>query len=145
MTITRSSAADRSKFEIYLGRKSEFWLLLSVSVVLTAGMWLIVLAQSYRAETSEPAGKPLNLNEARSSADLMPLLGFLDNPQDRNFAASKISAFLQDRERLDSVNELQSIKVSGARLSGQAASAASSSASGNCTWTGEKEMYLFLC
>jgi cell division protein FtsI/penicillin-binding protein 2/cell division protein FtsW (lipid II flippase) len=112
MTITHSRAADRAKFEIYLGRRVEFWLLLLVSIVMTAGMWLVLLAQSYRAEISEPAGKPLKLNEVRSSADLMPLLGFFDNPQERSFAASRILAFIQDRERLNSVNELQSIRVS---------------------------------
>ena len=111
MAITQSTAADRAKSRKPPGgRALEFWLLLPVSIVIIAGILLVVTAQSRQMEET---GRPLDLNEISSSAQLQSLLDFYDNPKDGQFAALNIWAFLQDRGRIDSVSELREIRLSG--------------------------------
>jgi cell division protein FtsI/penicillin-binding protein 2/cell division protein FtsW (lipid II flippase) len=111
MAITQSKAADRIRSADrmaaqYAGRNLEFVLLLLISAVLAAGMWLVLSAHSRGM-----SGRPLNLNDAHTPADLLPLLQFFDDPRDRSFAASAIAAFLRDRGPIDSVSDLRSIRT----------------------------------
>jgi hypothetical protein len=65
-----------------------------------------------RSASEAPGNKLLNLNDLQSSAELQSPLGFFDDPQDRNYAALRILAFLQDQGPIASVNELRQIRVS---------------------------------
>ena len=85
--------------------------MLPVSIVIIAGIYLVLAAQSRHAEIFAFGGAPLNLNEINSSAQLQPLLDFFDNPSDRAFAAHKILAFIQDRGPVESVNYLREIRI----------------------------------
>jgi cell division protein FtsI/penicillin-binding protein 2/cell division protein FtsW (lipid II flippase) len=109
MAITRSTAADRARSASqgkYVSRNTEFFLLFFISAVLCAGIWLVLSAQS-----EQMAGQPLNLNEAHAPTDLLPVLQFLDSPPDRAFAASRIYAFLQERETINSLSDLRAIRL----------------------------------
>ena len=89
--------------------------MLPVSVLILAGICLVLMAHTHQIEQPAPGGsggEPLNLNETRSSAQLEPLLDFYDNPRDRSFAAVRILSYLHDRDRIDSVNEIREIRVS---------------------------------
>ncbi len=90
-----------------------------VSTALVLGIGLILLAQSRQVEPaapSAPGGKLLDLNNLQSSADLQSVLLFLEDPQDRGFAARSILAYIRDRGRVDSVGELRQIRVSRNQL-----------------------------
>jgi cell division protein FtsI/penicillin-binding protein 2/cell division protein FtsW (lipid II flippase) len=107
MAITRSTAADRAgsaNQNESVSRNLELFLLLLISAVLCAGIWLVLSAQSQSV-----AGQPINLNEAHAPADLLPTLQFLDSPQDRSFAASRILAFIREQETINSLSDLRSI------------------------------------
>ena len=96
MGVTRSTAANRARTQrTPAGRALEFWLMLPVSVLILGGSFLVVKAQSYEMQR---AGKPLNLNEIDSSAQIQPLVNFYENPRDRNFALfERITDFLLGR------------------------------------------------
>jgi cell division protein FtsW (lipid II flippase) len=114
MSITRSTAATRVKSGKPAGRALELWLLLPVSIAIIAGICLVLRAQSYQMEIPTPGiigGKPLNLNGIKSADQIQPLLDFYENPNDRAFAALNILNFLQERTRMDSVNELREMRV----------------------------------
>jgi cell division protein FtsW (lipid II flippase) len=113
MAITRSTAANRARSAPHSGRALELWLLLPVSIVLIAGIWLVLKAQFYEIEKAPgiTGNKPLNLNEVRSPGELQPMLGFYDTPQDRNFAAQKIIVFLQDHSPIESVGALRTLHI----------------------------------
>ena len=111
MGVTRSTAANRARRKpTPASRALEFWLMLSVSVLILGGIFLILAAQSPGMQRSE---QTLNLNEINSSAQIPPLLNFYDNPRDRNFAVLQIMGFLLDKERgrIESVSELRQIRV----------------------------------
>jgi cell division protein FtsI/penicillin-binding protein 2/cell division protein FtsW (lipid II flippase) len=114
MGITRSNAVSRAKTKTPSGRALEFWLLLPVSIVILAGTYLVLTAQSNLMEiraTGSAGVKPINLNGISSSAELQSLLDFYENSRDRTFAALRMMVFLQERERIDSVSELREIRV----------------------------------
>ena len=111
MGITRSTAESRAKSRGPSSRALEFRLLLAVSIVIAAGIYLVVEAQSRLMPISFPGGDLVNLNEINSSAQLLPLLDFYDNSKDCAFAAVKIVTFLQDRGPVESVNDLREIRI----------------------------------
>jgi cell division protein FtsW (lipid II flippase) len=114
MAITRSPAASRIKSGSPSSRPLEFRLLLLVTAILVLGIALALMAQSRQMEEIVPGasgGVLLNLNEINTSAQIQPLLGFYENPKDGTFAALRALVFLQDHDRLDSVNELKIIRV----------------------------------
>jgi cell division protein FtsI/penicillin-binding protein 2/cell division protein FtsW (lipid II flippase) len=109
MAITRSTAATRAKSKTPAGSRAlEFWLLLPVSIVIVAGICLVVSAQTHQMQGAEL----VNLNEMDSSAQLQSLLDFYENPKDASFAAVSLWVFLQDHGRVDSVNALREARVS---------------------------------
>ena len=125
MAITRSRAADRAQQGKKLGpyttesRNLELSLLLLVSMVLAAGIWLVLRAQAYSLDAAEEAigrGTLLNLNEIKNLADLYPALGFFADPGDRNFAAQCIVEFVRGRDKIESINELRSIRVTAGQV-----------------------------
>jgi cell division protein FtsI/penicillin-binding protein 2/cell division protein FtsW (lipid II flippase) len=114
MGITRSTAANRTTSGGFPGRALEFWLLLPVSVVIIAGICLVLMLQSHQMEDAVPGtdqGKLLNVNEISSSIQLQSLLNFYESPREQTFAALRVMAFLQDRGRIDSVVELREIRI----------------------------------
>ena len=118
MGITRSTAANRVKSRP-TSRTLEFWLLVPVSIVIIAGIYLVLMAQSHQMQQTIPGGNGgalINLNEINASDQLQSLLDFYDNPKDRTFSALKILVFLQDRGRLDSVNDLREIRVTRSEI-----------------------------
>jgi cell division protein FtsW (lipid II flippase) len=113
MAITRSSAEDRSRSASQSrsgGRNLELFLLLLISAVLCVGIWLVLSAQS-RSAVGRPINLPINLNGAHTPTDLLPALQFLDSPQDRSFAASRIIVFIQEKEAIDSLSDLRFIRL----------------------------------
>ncbi|MGA2262175.1 MAG: FtsW/RodA/SpoVE family cell cycle protein [Acidobacteriota bacterium] len=124
MAVTRSTASDRDRPGRVdpagrVSRNLEFSLLLLTAILLAGGTWLILKARSPELSAAEDQiahGKLLNVNELRSPDELLPALGFLDDPEDRNFAARRILQFLRDREHIDSVGELHAIQVTSSEI-----------------------------
>ncbi len=124
MPITRSTAAERAQTLRFdptrrVRRNLELFLLMFIASVLTSGVWLLMQAfapELTQAEKEIAHGKLLNLNQVRSPAELLPALTFLENQEDRNFAARQIVEYLRDRERLNSVGELRSIQVASGQV-----------------------------
>ncbi len=111
MAITRSKAANRARSTDPIrlksgGRNLELSLLLLITSVLGVGLWLVLSAQSQRMN-----GRPFNLVEAATPADLSPLLNFLDDPRERNFTAASIAAFLREKNAINSLNDLRAIRA----------------------------------
>jgi cell division protein FtsI/penicillin-binding protein 2/cell division protein FtsW (lipid II flippase) len=110
MAITRSTTADRAG-SVYqsksISRNLELFLLLLISAVLCVGIWLVLSAQSQSI-----AGQPVNLNKAHAPTDLLPVLQFLDSPQERSFAASRILTFIEEQGAINSLSDLRSIRLS---------------------------------
>jgi cell division protein FtsI/penicillin-binding protein 2 len=89
-------------------------LLVPVSVVIAVGMCLVLMQQSHQMNadvSGSGTGKILNINEIDSFAQLQAILSFYESPRDRNFAALRMMAFLQDHGRIESVGELREIRI----------------------------------
>ncbi len=114
MGITRSTAKGRSGKPS--SRALEFRLLLAISILIAAGIYLVLAAQSRQMPIPAAGGELLNLNEINSPAQLQPLLDFYDNSSDCAFAAVKIVAFLQDRGPVESVNDLRKIRITQSEI-----------------------------
>ncbi len=110
MAVTRSRTSDRASAR-YGGRNLELFLMLLITVILMAGTGLVLSAQSRGTP-----GRALDLNNRRSSADLLPALQFFDDSKDRSFAASSIAAFLRDRGSIGSVSELRAVRATQAQI-----------------------------
>jgi cell division protein FtsI/penicillin-binding protein 2/cell division protein FtsW (lipid II flippase) len=128
MGITRSTAASRAKSADTsrregTGRNLELSLLLLISAAFVFGIWLLCSAFSRGASGRlSGTGAPLNLNEAHAPGDLVPLLQFFENPQDRDFAARRIVSFLQEKGTVQSVSDLRTIRVTRDQLTREGAS-----------------------
>ena len=99
------------------GRRLELYLLLATSVVISCGLYLV-----YGARTSAVADMesglptpPLNLNALHSSGGLLPVLSFLPDPEDRNFAARRIFERI-GAGSLHSVSELRHVRITGDQI-----------------------------
>jgi len=109
MSITRSTAASRGRFETRTGRKLELRLLAAVSAVVLAGIGLLVMAQTQTWK--EAPVRPLNLSSAISPAELERVLNLFEHPGDRKFAAQKIVAYLRNHHP-ESVGDLRVVRIS---------------------------------
>ncbi len=99
------------------GRRLELYLLLATSVAVLSGLYLVYGALNSVVAGSQSAlpAPPLNLNSIRSAGELLPVLSFLPDPEDRNFAARRIFERLGARP-VHSVAELRGIRVTGDQI-----------------------------
>ena len=121
MTTSRAEAEARLKErrrreaqEWAASRRLEFILLLAASIVVAAALGLAYAAKIQLARSAE--GPVLNLNNLRTREELLPLLGFLSNPDDREFAARKIHAATRHGNRLSNVGAIGRIRVTEAEI-----------------------------
>ena len=117
MAITRSTAAGRATSPArggtgtgLIGRRLELYLLLTATAVFLCGLYLVTGARIAANANPGLAAPPLNINAIVGSAELLPLLSFLSDPEDRNFAARRIFEFLGGGP-LGSLNDLRRIRV----------------------------------
>jgi cell division protein FtsW (lipid II flippase)/cell division protein FtsI/penicillin-binding protein 2 len=122
MAVTRTSAAERRKRPgsglpglpgLQPGRGIETVLMAGGMVAVLFGLVLVYLAVTrplVEVQKGLASGDVLNLNEVRQPEQLVPLLGFLDEPAERSFVAREIAQFLQ-RHEVQNVGELARLRV----------------------------------
>jgi cell division protein FtsW (lipid II flippase) len=132
MAVTRSSAVERRQRStsgsalgraglpgLYpAGRNTETLLLAGGMLAVLCGLILVYLAVTRPladVEKGLASGEILNLNEVRQPEQLVPLLGFLDEPAERSFVARQIAEFLQ-RHEVQNVGELARLRVAVAEV-----------------------------
>jgi cell division protein FtsW (lipid II flippase) len=96
------------------GRWLELFLLLAATAVTLCGLYLVNGARLAAVARADAAlgSAPLDINTVNSSTELLPLLTFLPDPEDRNFAARHIFERIGSGS-LGSVGELRRIRVTG--------------------------------
>lgn len=100
MAVTRSRAAERRDSNIkgqrtQTARKFELLALLPGSVLIVAALALTYTAKTVEFAKLEPG--LVNLNALERREQLLPLLGFINNPRDRQDVATRIWDASQDR------------------------------------------------
>jgi len=125
MAVTRSTAAERRQRSTsgssgYPGmggplssRSTETLLLAGGALAVLFGLILVYLAVTRPLADIEKriaSGDIVEINEVRNPDQLLPLLGFLDEPAERSFVAREISQSLQEH-RLANVGELSLLRV----------------------------------
>ena len=130
MAVTRSTAADRRSRQTFgpaplpglqsAGRGTETLLLAGGMLAVVCGLLLVYFAvtrssvqiagQPTNLQKAMASGEILNLNEVRQPEQIVPLLGFLDEPGERTFVAQEIAQFLQLHE-VQNVGELARLRV----------------------------------
>lgn len=118
MTTTRSTAEERRLNAGTLRnarvqtRNPEGVLLVSASVVVLLGLFLVYRARTYGftdLEQQLKSKKLLNLNAVSGRAELIPFLSVFDHPADRQFAASQILEHLRNSPSIPNVGALAKI------------------------------------
>ncbi len=99
------------------GRRIELYLLLAASLVVLSGLWLVHGARTSIEAGAESAlaAPPLNLNAVRSAGELLSVLSFLPDPEDRHFAARRVFERL-GAGPLASVAELRRVRVAADQI-----------------------------
>ena len=121
MTISRADAAlrlrerqQRELSEKAGSRHVEFVLLVCACIVIATGLGLVYTAKGATARSAPE--RMLNLNETRAYHELLPLLRFLPNPGDREFAARKIFAATRRGRHLPNVGAIGRIRLTEAEI-----------------------------
>jgi len=130
VAVTRSTAADRRSRQPFgpaappglqpAGRGTETLLLAGGMLAVVCGLLLVYFAvtrssvqiagQPTDLQKAMASGEILNLNEVRQPEQIVPLLGFLDEPGERTFVAQEIAKFLQ-LHQVQNVGELARLRV----------------------------------
>lgn len=114
MAVTRSTAAERRRSAAVRPgtssqRQLEFVALCLASLLIASGLALVYGAKVSVRDTKRP--DPLNLNMLERPEQLLPVLGFLPSPAERQFIARKIFNAVQESVRLRNVGALGRIRV----------------------------------
>ncbi len=124
MAVTRSTAADRRRREptghapipglrAASARDRETLLLGGGLVVFLLGLLLVFLAKTHPFADIAPrlaGGEIVAVGDLREAAQLVPLLGFLDEPAERTFVAEQIFQRIQ-QGHLENIGELARLRV----------------------------------
>lgn len=116
MAVTRSTHEERAQRVASLsadatpGRGLERLLLLIASVLVVAAV--VLTAEAHRARIANPNPAPLNLADVDRREQLLPYLGTIASPQEKQYVARKLFDFARaNPERLSHVGAIARVRV----------------------------------